>query len=262
MMEEKIKEIVSGFIRVPAGQIGEGTPIGRGALQSSIHLHRMYARLGEEGIVVENYTAIRVFGDLIRSQGDGGAGATGVGAAGEDVRVGGGLGGDMMVGAGARVGADGVMTGGTDIGIDIEEVTTLPRVVDFRKDIFYSQNFTAAEIAYCILQPDPYSSFAGLFAVKEAIIKADGRFRGRPFHTVEIGHSEEGKPVFPGFGLSISHAGGMAVAVAVRGGAENQPVSSVGLRGPEPAGRRRGGGWIGWMALLLAAAALLLALKH
>src|ERR1700729_1182664 len=94
MMEEKIKEIVSGFIRVPAGPIGGGTPIGRGGLQSSIHLRRMYARLGEEGVVVENYTAIRVFGDLIRSQGDGGAGA-----AGEDV----GGGGDGQLRVGSRV---------------------------------------------------------------------------------------------------------------------------------------------------------------
>jgi hypothetical protein len=80
MMEEKIKEIVSGFIRVPVAQIGEATPIGRVAVQSSILLHRMYAKLGEEGVVVENYTAITVFGDLMQTQGaaTGLAGAAGV----------------------------------------------------------------------------------------------------------------------------------------------------------------------------------------
>ena len=250
MTEEKIKEIVSGFIQIPASQIGEGTPIGRGAVRSSILLHRMYARLGEEGMVVENYTGIKVFGDLMRTQGNAVGNAGGAAADSAGVVPGAAAGGAPKVGLG--------------IGIDIEEVAALPRAADLRKEPFYIQNFTAGEIAYCILQPDPYSSLTGLFAVKEAIVKADARYRDRAFHTLEIGHSADGKPEFPGFGLSISHAGNMAVAVAVRGGREEEAaVGAAALQNPIPAGRTpRSAAWIGWMALLLAAAALLVALKH
>jgi phosphopantetheine--protein transferase-like protein len=150
----------------------------------------------------------------------------------------------------------GEVAGTTGIGIDIEEVAALPRVADLRKETFYTQNFTPGEIAYCILQADPYTSLTGLFAVKEAIIKADGQYRNRPFHTMEIGHTAEGRPVFPGMGLSISHAGGMAVAVAV---AERAPVVPI---APPAAARPASTAWITWIALLLAAAALLVALKH
>jgi phosphopantetheinyl transferase (holo-ACP synthase) len=252
MMEEKIKEIVSVYIRVPAAQIGESTPIDRAALQSSILLHRMYAKLAEEGVVVSDYAGMKVFGDLMRRQG----GAGGAGGAAllprDEVRV---------------ASPGGAVSPG--IGIDIEEIAALPRAADFRREAFYTQNFTAGEIAYCILQADPYSSLTGLFAVKEAIVKADGQYRGRPFNTIEIGHTAEGKPEFPGFGLSISHAGGMAVAVAVRAGAGagagavQEAVSTAALPSPMGGGRKSGAAaWIGWMALLLAAAALLVALKH
>jgi phosphopantetheinyl transferase (holo-ACP synthase) len=249
-MEEKIKEIVSGFIKLPAGEIGPGTPIDRSALQSSILVHRMYARLAEEGIVVENYAAIKLFGDLLRS--------SGVAAGSSETGL------RQEAGPAANIRANGV--GGDalpGIGLDIEEIAALPRAADFRKETFYTLNFTPAEIAYCILQADPYASLTGLFAAKEAIVKADGQYRSHPFHTLGISHSTEGKPIFPGFGLSISHAGGMAVAVAVRSGAGplQQPVSPA--QSPIPAGRKPGfAAWIAWMSLLLALAALLVALKH
>lgn len=240
-MEDKIREIVSVFIKVPAAQIADSTPIDRKALQSSILMHRMFARLGEEGVVIDDYTGIKVFGDLVRAKGNGSLGEAS----------------PAPVSITALPGGE---SAGAGIGIDIEEVAALPRVADFRKEAFYTENFTSAEIAYCILQADPYASLAGLFAVKEAIVKADGQFRRRPFHSFGIGHSAEGRPEMPGFSLSISHAGGMAVAVAVR---DTTGVAPVVAELKIPAAQRPASmGWIAWMALLLAAAALLLALKH
>src|ERR1700744_1304796 len=61
---EEIKGIISAFIKVPAGQIGPDTPIGRSALQSSIVLHRMYARLAEKGFGVSNYGNLNYFSEL------------------------------------------------------------------------------------------------------------------------------------------------------------------------------------------------------
>ncbi|MBS1659727.1 MAG: 4'-phosphopantetheinyl transferase superfamily protein [Bacteroidetes bacterium] len=230
-MEEKIKEIVASFIKVPAGEIGPATRIDRSVIQSSIILHRMYARLAEEGVVIENYAAVKVFGDL--------------------------NGTPVVASALPEIVYPSEATPAS-VGIDIEEIGALPRTADFRKEEFYKMNFTPEEIAYCILQPDPYSSFAGLFAAKEALVKAGGFDRSRSFNKVEIEHSPEGKPQYPGFGISISHSGGMAVAVAAAGSA--MPAAPT-LSTP-PAPQSGGNAWISWLALLLAAVALTLVLLH
>lgn len=195
-MEEKIKEIVSAFTKIPVGDIGPATPVDRQTVKSSILLHRMYARLAEEGLVVENYSAVRTFADLIGNHDQKAVNGAAVHAP-----------------AAAVAAVSGVSSG--NIGIDIEELSSLPRAHDFRKDEFYTMNFTPSEIAYCVLQPDPYASFTGLFSAKEAIVKADGRHRSRSFNSIEITHGPEGEPLYPGFHLSISHAGGVAVAVAI-----------------------------------------------
>ncbi len=297
-MEEKIKEIVSVFTKVPVDQIGPATPVGRSAMQSSILLHRMYARLAEEGLAVDNYGNIKVFADLLkyrsgqtsdlavfersgRTVPDGsgsaildGSGHTisdGSGAAipanGQSGLSGGYLSADLPARTHIRSFVAGANTSvpSSGIGIDIEEVSGLPLTNDFRKDEFYKMNFTATEIAYCILQPDPYSSFAGLFAAKEAIIKADGRDRFKVFNSIEIGHSPEGKPVYPGFELSISHAGKMAVAVAVPSGgsaALSQAPPTSGGQNPAVAGKGSPAAWLAVLALALSVIALLLVLTH
>ncbi len=263
-MEDKIREIVSVFIKVPAAEIADSTPIDRKALQSSILLHRMFARLGEEGVVIQDYAGVKVFGDLMRRQN----GMASLAANSDGSTAGYSDGSPAGSLANFSVVAPGMNGSGNQpgIGIDIEEIAALPRVADLRKEAFYTENFTPAEIAYCILQADPYSSLTGLFAVKEAIVKADGQYRNRPFHTFGIGHSADGKPELAGFSLSISHAGGMAVAVAVRDAGYGRDAAGAAFGAAEKAvaGTARPAfmAWIAWMALLLAAAALLLALKH
>ena len=255
-MEEKVKEIIALFIKVPADQIGPGTPIGRSALQSSILMHRMYARLAETGLLVDNYNDIKVYADLWPTQGTGSPGDR------PPVAL-------QSPGAAFPVTTAGEVAGVHGIGVDIEEVAAMPEAPDFRSAEFYQLNFAPGEIAYCILQPDPYSSFTGLFAAKEAIVKADAFFRGRPFNTLKIDHTPEGKPLFPGFGLSISHAGGLAVAVAIR---ETATVTGQSGQGSFLTNREgmpmlqnrptRSFSWIAWLALLLSIFALVRALKH
>ncbi len=234
-MEEKIREIIATYIRLPAEQIGPATPIDRSAVRSSIMLHRMYARLAEEGLVIKNYTGIRVFGDLLREP-----------AADPD-------GPARSQPVPSRIGPpDSSLT----MGIDIEAIASLPRVDDFRREAFYKMNFTAGEIAYCILQPDPYASFAGLFAAKEALIKSTGSIRETPFNQIEIGHSPVGKPEYPGFTISISHTDGMAVAVAARAAEIGSPAE------PPTIPKAAAASWPSWLALLLSLIALLVVLLH
>jgi phosphopantetheinyl transferase (holo-ACP synthase) len=195
-MDEQVKNIVSKYIKVPAEKITADTVIDRSAVASSIILHRMYAQLANEGVAVKEYTAIKTFGQLI-------AGVNGKEMAVADIET-------------SPVVSSLINTNELPVGIDIENVSSLPVVKDFREDAFYTMNFAPAEIAYCILQPSPYASFAGLFAAKEAIIKADNAFTNKPFNSIVIDHLPEGRPVYPGFQLSIAHTTDTAIAVAVK----------------------------------------------
>ena len=246
-MEEKIKEIVAVFIRVPAEQIGHATPIDRRAVKSSIMLHRMYARLSEDGFIYRDYNSIRVFGDLLRMQ----TTAVQPAAAMQPTEL------PSPAGFPEESGGDPI-----SMGIDIESAGNLPRATDFRREDFYKMNFSPQEIAYCILQADPYSSFAGLFAAKEALIKADASLRQVSFNQIVIGHTPEGRPVYPGFTLSIAHSDGVAVAVAARGG--NSIVLPQDIASATLSTHRTGGAGspLVWLAVLLAAAALIIALSR
>lgn len=201
-MEDKIKNIVSTFIRVPAEQISSETIIDRSSVNSSITLHRMYAKLAEEGIVVEDYSGIKKFSTLLdKINGNGHTQAPVYAGLKEELP-------GIVLPANHSIAA-------STVGIDMEEIDAMPRANDFREDEFYKMNFSATEIAYCILQPNPYASFAGLFAAKEAIVKANNSIRSRPFNSIIINHNEEGKPSYPGFNISVSHTNNMAVAIAL-----------------------------------------------
>ncbi len=245
-MEDRIREIVATFLRISPDRIGPDTRIDRPALQSSILLHRMYARLEEQGFQFDNYGAIQVFGDLLRQQQMAGQTAP------EPERA----------TTAAQVPLRHIATGAGSIGIDIQDIQALPRTDDFRTDVFYRMNFTPAEISYCILQPDPYTSFGGLFAAKEAVVKADAARRSIPFNTIEIGHTAEGAPLIPDFHLSISHAGGFAVAVAAGENvlltAERSTPPALTLR-PAASAKRN---YLAWIALLLALLSIILVLWH
>ena len=204
-MEEQVKNIISKYTKIPAEQINASTAIDRSAVASSIILHRMYAQLASEGFAAANYADIKNYGQLLAALNQTGATAIPV-----------------------SVDIPGYSISGEEqenvVGIDIELISAMPRVNDFRESDFYKMNFAPAEIAYCILQKDPYASFAGLFAAKEALIKADNSLQIKNFNTIVIDHLPKGKPVFPGFQLSISHTGETVVAVAIKNIFFSSPV--------------------------------------
>lgn len=104
------------------------------------------------------------------------------------------------------------------IGIDIQARSSMPEATDFRTDRFYASNFSPRELAHCIQQGDPLSSLAGIWAAKEAILKAGAAVRDSTgcLATVEISHLVDGSPQFPNCLISISHDHGVAVAVCIR----------------------------------------------
>lgn len=202
MTQDTIITIVAGFLKLPSESVTPATPIDRTAVSSSILLHRMYAKLNAEGIAVRDYQQIKTVGDLLQRAGFSPPGA---------VR-------DLVIETPVQtrpVPVNGNANPGFSAGLDIEQVSALPRTDDFREAEFYNNNFTPAEIAHCILQPDPYASFAGIFAVKEAIVKADNTLRSHSFNEISITYSPEGKPLFQDWAISISHTGDTAAAVAI-----------------------------------------------
>lgn len=104
------------------------------------------------------------------------------------------------------------------LGIDIQARASMPETTDYRADTFYAANFAPRELAHCIQQGDPLDSFAGLWAAKEAIVKAGAGVRGKngALAEIEIVHEPSGAPTYPGCLISISHDHGVAVAVCIR----------------------------------------------
>ncbi len=159
------------------------------------------------------------------------------------------------------------------VGIDVEVCENLPATKDSWSDPFYQENFTAAELAYCSRQHDPRQSLCGLWSAKEAVMKCGADFAGLRPGEIEIGHDPQGRPLVrlskeplqdaaARCSLSISHAGGMAIAVCVqRPQILRKSVAETVASDAPPAGTA-GLLRLIWFNLALTALSLLLWLVH
>ncbi len=195
-----MKEIIAQFLQVDANSITAGTLINRQALKSSIFVHRMYGKLADVGFVVNDYSSINTFGELEEK----------LNGKSQNQKV------EATIQQFNNLTNAQQQTPNSSIGIDIEQISSLPKTNDFRSEGFYTDNFSDKEISYCILQPNPAASFAGLFAAKEAIVKANNSYKSSKYNQLIITHNSSGKPEFAGMNISISHTEETAVAVAVQ----------------------------------------------
>ena len=69
-METQVKEIIAPFIGIGAEEIVNDTPLNKNALKSSIHLHRMYAKLASGGYAIKDYSNIETFASLLTKLGN------------------------------------------------------------------------------------------------------------------------------------------------------------------------------------------------
>ena len=116
------------------------------------------------------------------------------------------------------------------IGIDITEIKKITKSLE--SEAFQQKVFTPAELAACSRKRNSAECLAGKFAAKEAFMKALGAgIRQEVWFTqVEVLNDQVGKPVVRLSGeaekrfeesgatkihVSISHSGGLAVAVVV-----------------------------------------------
>jgi phosphopantetheinyl transferase (holo-ACP synthase) len=208
-LEQKAKEIVAGFLGCDPLEITGATAIGA-AISSSIQQHQLHAALQRAGVNMAGIDRITTFSDIFPGQSE----SPYRPAPREDATA-------------------PLPSHALSCGVDIEQYDRLPETADWWNDPFYIDNFAPAEVAYCLLQVDPKLHFLGLFAAKEAILKADNSFCGLPFNQIEIRHDDLGKPMFAPLALSISHSPQYAVAMAIRGG-EPLPASQSHAVAPEP----------------------------
>jgi len=120
------------------------------------------------------------------------------------------------------------------IGIDIVEVERIAKALDRGNKGFWKVVYTPAEITYIQQARSPPETAAGLWAAKEAVVKAFGIgfSEGIGFHDVEVRHTATGQPcaVLSGklaawaaqrclrvVSISISHTSHYAAATALIG---------------------------------------------
>lgn len=203
---EKVKEIISSFLKISPGEITENTVIGSRAIPGSVLIHRMYSMLSKEGYNVSDYKSIETYGELVSRL----KGASAI-PTNHNEKIKNKTGFDEQRNSIPFK----ELKNNVSVGIDIEDIANMPEVDDYREDAFYTDNFSSKEIAYCILQANPKRSFAGKFAAKEAIVKADNFYINKKFNIIEI-NSNNGRPEFDEFSISISHTDTHAIAVAIK----------------------------------------------
>ncbi len=115
------------------------------------------------------------------------------------------------------------------VGIDLVETQRIKLAMDRYGERFTNRVFTPWEIEYCLSKINPALSFAGRFAVKEAVFKAIGTgfAEGVKWTSVEVVNDRRGQPqVRLGRGIrnhigsrkiiiSLSHTNEYAVASAI-----------------------------------------------
>lgn len=106
------------------------------------------------------------------------------------------------------------------VGLDVMTISRIQRSLE--RSGFRERVFSRSEIEYLSERSNPAESAAGIFAAKEAVLKAMGKGIGAiPLAHIEIRHMESGAPYLgmdTGEGtvfISITHMGDIAAAVAV-----------------------------------------------
>ena len=112
------------------------------------------------------------------------------------------------------------------IGVDVCLISRIARAIE--NDRFVERVFTPGEREYCEAKVNRAESYAGIYAAKEAVVKALGAgITDFNFHDVEITHGKNGAPKVALHGeaekfadgaklhVSISHDGDNATAVCM-----------------------------------------------
>jgi holo-[acyl-carrier protein] synthase len=115
---------------------------------------------------------------------------------------------------------------GLGLGLDIQDLESMPVASDYRTHEFYRTHFQPAELATALLRPDPRMHLCGVFCAKEAAKKSHPELLELRMEAFVVTHAASGRPALQliaseplakrfRFMLSISHARGFAVAACI-----------------------------------------------
>jgi len=113
------------------------------------------------------------------------------------------------------------------LGLDIQDVDSLPATSDYRSHEFYQSHFSASEIATALLRPDARLHLCGIFCAKEAGKKSHPLLLETRMSAFAVTHEASGKPLLTlndderrlpycfQFMVSISHTTKFAAAACI-----------------------------------------------
>jgi len=102
------------------------------------------------------------------------------------------------------------------VGIDIQNIDEIfPEALpsDLKADQTLASIFTPKELSYAASKDNPRQTLAGIFAAKEAILKASNFVRN--LNEIEILPNQNGRPTCASHNLSISHSADYVIAIAI-----------------------------------------------
>ncbi|MDR1333479.1 MAG: holo-ACP synthase [Holosporales bacterium] len=101
------------------------------------------------------------------------------------------------------------------VGIDILAIHRIEHLLMRFPERFKSKTFTESEIAFCEARSNMAASFAKVFSLKEATIKAISDVGGVKWHDMEISHDSNGKPLITLHGNALRNVLRKAPAFSV-----------------------------------------------
>ena len=114
---------------------------------------------------------------------------------------------------------------GLQLGLDVEDIRSLPVASDYWEHEFYQGSFARSEIAYAVLHVEPRTHLAGFWCAKEALRKCDPSYAEVPAQQTAVAHDANGRPYLNleteagtqrlPHAVSISHTTEVATAVVV-----------------------------------------------
>ena len=210
---EEIRALIATMLMVTPAEIGDNTSLA--ALNTSLGSAKVRLGLKRLGLTLPAGSKPATFAGLLAA------------LSGEAVPA-------TSPSAPVPIKAAAIDSSGLQVGLDVEDIDSLPVVTDYWEHEFYRANFAKSEIAYAVLEAAPRTHFAGFWCAKEALRKCDPSFtdvspdrtavaheaNGRPYLTLE---SEAGPERLP-HAVSISHTLQIATAVVVSGTAAPSAV--------------------------------------
>jgi phosphopantetheine--protein transferase-like protein len=203
---EQLRNMIATMLMLQAGEVTESTSLA--SLSTSLGSAKVRLGLKRLGLAMPAGVAPATFGGLVARL----SGEAPTPASAKPARP-----------AAEPVGDGGFA--GLQVGLDVEDIRSLPVAVDYWEHELYRETFAKSEIAYCVQHAEPRTHFAGFWCAKEALRKCDQGFAGIPPAQTTVAHDVDGRPYLAmateagperlPHAVSISHTVEVATAVVV-----------------------------------------------